>query len=71
MMYIYMLAFRGTYNYAMASAASVILLIMFGAISVFAGYMLRDKDEAKLRAMRRLERREERRAKRQAKGEVV
>ena len=72
MMYIYILAFRGTYNYAMASAASVILLIMFGAISIFAGYILRDKDEAKLKAMRRLERREERRAQRQmAKGEVV
>jgi multiple sugar transport system permease protein len=64
MTYIHTIAFFGSYKYAVASAASVILLIIIGGISILAAWVLRDKDEEKLKRMRKHERREERRLKR-------
>lgn len=53
LMYIQNQAFSGSYLYNRASAASVILAAMCGAISAVIFYIRRDKDEAALKKLRR------------------
>ncbi len=60
MQYLENQAFLGSYAYDRASAASVILLIIYGIIAwLVYFFLLRDKDEARLRRQIRKERREE------------
>jgi len=51
--------------YGRASAASVILLAIYAVVCGFAFFLLRDKDEAALKKLRRMEAREARRAKKE------
>lgn len=60
MMFIRNQAFDGGF-YGRASAMSVLLLIIYGVVSAFAFYLLRDKDEAELKKLRRKQRHEEKR----------
>ena len=60
MQYLENQAFFGSYAYDKASAASVILLIIYGIIAwLVYFFLLRDKDEARLKRQIRKERREE------------
>ena len=54
-MYIRNQAFAGSYMYNRAAAASVILFIVIVALSSILFYILRDKDEAKLKKLRKQE----------------
>ncbi len=60
LMYIQNQAFAGSYMYNRAAAASVILTIMCVCLSSIIFYIMRDKDEAKLKKIRRKEMREAR-----------
>lgn len=48
-LFIYDQAFSGSYMYNRASAASMIMFVIIAVLSAFVFFMLRDKDEAKLR----------------------
>ncbi len=48
-LFIYSQAFSGSYMYNRASAASMIMFAIIAVLSAFVFFMLRDKDEAKLR----------------------
>ena len=48
--FIYNLAFSGTYQYNRAAAASMIMFVIIVAVSLIMFYMLRDRDEAKEKA---------------------
>lgn len=61
--FIYEQAFTGSYFYNRAAAASMILFVIAAVLSAFLFYILRDRDQAKLR-------KEERRLKRQARLEA-
>jgi multiple sugar transport system permease protein len=54
-MYIRNQAFAGSYMYNRAAAASVILFIVIVVLSAVLFYILRDKDEAKLKKLRKQE----------------
>ena len=54
-MYIRNQAFDGSYLYNRAAAASVILFLVIVVLSAIVFYILRDKDEAKLKKLRRQE----------------
>ena len=54
-MYIKNQAFDGSYLYNRAAAASVILFLIIVVLSAIVFYILRDKDEAKLKKLRRQE----------------
>ena len=54
--FIYELAFKGTYQYNRAAAASMIMFVIIVILSSITFYLLRDKDEQALRRMERLER---------------
>lgn len=58
--FIYNQAFSGSYLYARASAASMLLFVVIAVLSIVMFFMMRDKDEAKqnrdLRAMRKSQR---------------
>ncbi len=58
LMYIQNQAFSGSYLYNRAAAASVILTILCMCISSIIFFLMRDKDEARLKKIRRKERRE-------------
>ena len=58
--YVYNLAFSGAYLYQRASALSLLLLILNAICSGIVFYLMRDKDEEKLRKAVRRERREAR-----------
>ncbi len=67
MQYLENQAFMGSYAYDRASAASVILLFMYGIIAwLVYFFLIRDKDEAKLKRQIRKERREVQHFSRQA-----
>lgn len=57
--FIYKQAFTGKYLYNTASAASMIMFIIIVIISAFMFFMLRDKDEAKLKKEMKLRMKEE------------
>ncbi len=57
-LYIYNNACQGTYQYAKASAASMIMFVVITALSALMFYMLRDKDEVALRKLIREQERE-------------
>jgi multiple sugar transport system permease protein len=61
LMYIQNQAFSGSYIYNRAAAASVILALLCVGLSGIIFFILRDKDEAKLKKIRRAAKREERR----------
>ena len=61
LMYIQNQAFSGSYIYNRAAAASVILALLCVGLSCIIFFILRDKDEAKLKKIRRAAKREERR----------
>ncbi len=46
--FIYDIAFGGSYLYASASAASIVMFIIIAILSAFVFFLMRDKDEAKL-----------------------
>lgn len=48
-MFIYNQAFSGSYMYNRAAAASMIMFVIIGVLSAIVFFMLRDKDEVKLR----------------------
>ena len=48
--FIYNLAFSGTYQYNRAAAASMIMFVIIVAVSLVMFYVLRDRDEAKEKA---------------------
>ena len=54
-MYIRNQAFSGSYLYNRAAAASVILFIIIVILSSILFYILRDKDEAKIKKLRKQE----------------
>ena len=54
-MYIRNQAFAGSYLYNRAAAASVILFIIIVILSSILFYILRDKDEAKIKKLRKQE----------------
>jgi multiple sugar transport system permease protein len=54
-MYIKNQAFDGSYLYNRAAAASVILFLIIVVLSAIVFYILRDKDEAKLKKLRKQE----------------
>ena len=54
-MYIRNQAFDGSYLYNRAAAASVILFLVIVVLSAIVFYILRDKDEAKLKKLRKQE----------------
>jgi multiple sugar transport system permease protein len=54
-MYIRNQAFDGSYLYNRAAAASVILFLVIVILSAIVFYILRDKDEAKLKKLRKME----------------
>ena len=54
-MYIRNQAFDGSYLYNRAAAASVILFLVIVVLSAIVFYILRDKDEAKLKKLRKME----------------
>lgn len=61
LMYIQNQAFSGSYIYNRAAAASVILALLCVGLSGIIFFILRDKDEAKLKRIKRAAKREERR----------
>ncbi len=61
LMYIQNQAFSGSYIYNRAAAASVILALLCVGLSCIIFFILRDKDEAKLKRIKRAAKREERR----------
>ncbi len=61
LMYIQNQAFSGSYIYNRAAAASVILALLCVGLSGIIFFILRDKDEAKLKKIKRAAKREERR----------
>ena len=61
LMYIQNQAFSGSYIYNRAAAASVILALLCVGLSCIIFFILRDKDEAKIKKLRRAAKREERR----------
>ena len=61
LMYIQNQAFSGSYIYNRAAAASVILALLCVGLSCIIFFILRDKDEAKLKKIRRAAKRAERR----------
>ena len=63
LMYVQNQAFSGSYLYNRAAAASVILALMCSVLAVIVFYLRRDKDEAMLKKLRRIERREAKRLK--------
>ena len=46
-MFIYNQAFRGSYLYARASAASMLVFVIIAILSAVMFFLLRDKDEAR------------------------
>lgn len=56
--FIYNQAFQGSYMYNRAAAASLILFAMIAISSAFVFYIMRDKEEAKLRKMEKKQRKE-------------
>ena len=58
MLWLYRQGFSGTYNYNRASATSIILGIIGIGLSLAMFYVLRDRDEARLKKIIRRERRE-------------
>ncbi|MNI84049.1 hypothetical protein D3C73_1409140 [compost metagenome] len=48
-MFIYGQAFKGSYMYNRAAAASMIMFVISGVLSGFLFYLMRDRDEAKLK----------------------
>ncbi len=60
MVYLHDLAFDGSYLYARASACSIILCIVFSTFSLLFFFLMRDKDEAKLRQIKKAEAKEAR-----------
>lgn len=52
-MYIKDQAFAGAYRYNVAAAASVIMFIVIVLLSLVLFYIMRDKDEAKLKKMKK------------------
>ena len=60
-MYIQNQAFSGSYIYNRAAAASVILALLCVGLSCIIFFILRDKDEVKIKKLRRAAKREERR----------
>ena len=61
LMYIQNQAFSGSYIYNRAAAASVILALLCVGLSCIIFFILRDKDEVKIKKLRRAAKREERR----------
>ena len=60
MMYVENQAFMGSYIYDRASAASLIMLCIYGSLATAVYFIfIRDKDEVQIRKMKRKERREE------------
>ncbi|MBR3461394.1 MAG: sugar ABC transporter permease [Saccharofermentans sp.] len=60
MMYVENQAFMGSYIYDRASAASLIMLCIYGSLATVVYFIfIRDKDEVQIRKMKRKERREE------------
>jgi multiple sugar transport system permease protein len=55
-LFIYGQAFRGSYRYNFASAASLIVFAIIAVLAVIVFYLLRDKDEAKLRKIQKAHR---------------
>ena len=60
LMYIQNQAFSGSYIYNRAAAASVILALLCVGLSCIIFFILRDKDEVKIKKLRRAAKREER-----------
>jgi multiple sugar transport system permease protein len=58
MLWLYRQGFSGTYNYNRASATSIILGAIGICLSLVMFYVLRDRDEARLKKIIRRERRE-------------
>jgi multiple sugar transport system permease protein len=52
-LFIYGQAFRGRFRYNFASAASLIVFAIIAVLAVIIFYLLRDKDEAKLKKIQR------------------
>jgi ABC-type sugar transport system permease subunit len=63
LMYVQNQVFSGSYLYNRAAAASVILALLCSGLAVIVFYLRRDKDEAMLKKLRRIERREAKRLK--------
>ncbi|MCQ2482649.1 MAG: sugar ABC transporter permease [Clostridia bacterium] len=61
-LYIYNQAFSGSYKYNTAAAASMIMFTIIVVCSAILFYCMRDKDEAELKKLRKLERKEQRKA---------
>ena len=53
--FIYNQAFKGSYQYNKASAASMIMFVIIVVLSAILFYMLRDKDEAALERIKKQE----------------
>ena len=67
--FIYNQAFRGSYRYNIASAASIIMFFIIAVLSAVLFYIMRDKDAEKLKKIKKAERKAERLAQKEA--EVV
>lgn len=65
--FIYQLAFKGTYQYNRAAAASMIMFVIIVILSSIMFYLMRDKDEA---ALRKLQKQEQKAAKAALKNKV-
>jgi ABC-type sugar transport system permease subunit len=63
LMYVQNQVFSGGYLYNRAAAASVILALLCSGLAVIVFYLRRDKNEAMLKKLRRIERREAKRLK--------
>lgn len=55
-MFIYGQAFKGSYLYNRAAAASMIMFLISGVLSAFVFYLMRDRDAAKLKKIEKLHR---------------
>lgn len=59
-LYIYNQAFSGSYRYNQAAAASMIMFVLIIICSAILFYIMRDKDEAALKKLRKMERKAQR-----------
>jgi len=66
--FIYNQAFKGSYMYNRAAAASMIMFLIAGALALAMFYMMRDRDAARLKKAEKKARKAARAA---AKGDVV
>jgi multiple sugar transport system permease protein len=57
-LFIYNQAFAGSYQYAKASATSMVMFVVIVSLSAILFYLLRDKDEIELRRQIRLQEKE-------------